>query len=119
MTFGSSIPNEPPKESATNNGTRNVQVYVVLFSAKTEEPSGIHNFPIMSEFPKVFPEDISELPLEREVEFTIDLVPRGSPMSIASYRMSLVELAEVKAQVQELPDKRFVRLSVSPWGAPY
>ena len=32
--------------------------------------------------------------------------------------MSLVELVEVKAQVQELLDKQFVRPSVSPWGAP-
>ncbi|MCI84409.1 cellular nucleic acid-binding protein, partial [Trifolium medium] len=43
---------------------------------------------IVCEFPYVFPEDISDVPLEREVEFTIDLVPGTSPISLAPYRMS-------------------------------
>ena len=42
----------------------------------------------------------------------------ANPVSIAPYRMSPVELAEVKAQVQDLLSKQFVRPSVSPWGAP-
>ena len=78
---------------------------MILFSATTEEPARVRNFPVVSEFPEVFPEDISELSPEREVEFTIDLVPRASLVSIAPYRMSPVELAEVKMQVQELLDK--------------
>ena len=32
--------------------------------------------------------------------------------------MSLMELAELKGQLEELLEKRFVRPSVSPWGAP-
>ena len=73
---------------------------------------------IFDRFPSVFPDDICELPPEREVEFIIDLVPGANPMSIAPYRMSPVELAEVKAQVQDLLSKQFVRPSASPWGAP-
>ena len=42
----------------------------------------------------------------------------ANPVSIAPYRMSPVELAEVKAQVQDLLSKQFVRPSVSPWGVP-
>ena len=52
------------------------------------------------------------------MEFIIDLVPGANLVSIAPYRMSPVELAEVKAQVQDLLSKQFVRPSVSPWGAP-
>ncbi|RVW98888.1 Transposon Ty3-G Gag-Pol polyprotein [Vitis vinifera] len=63
-------------------------------------------------------EDLPGLPPEREVEFTIDLVPGTGPMSKAPYRMAPVELKELKVQLQELLDKGFIRPSVSPWGAP-
>jgi len=55
---------------------------------------------------------------EREVEFLIDLVPGTKPVSMAPYRMSASELAELKKQLENLLDKKFVRPSVSPWGAP-
>ena len=72
----------------------------------------------MNEFPEVFPEDVSEFPPEREVEFAIDLVLGTSPVSMAPYRMSASELAELKKQLEELLEKKFIRPSVSPWGAP-
>ena len=50
----------------------------------------------MQEFPEVFPDDITKLPPEREVEFAIDLVPGTSPISIALYQMSASELGELK-----------------------
>jgi hypothetical protein len=46
------------------------------------------------------------------------LVPRTSPISIAPYRMSASELGELKKQLEELLEKLFISLSVSPWGAP-
>ncbi|RVW67492.1 Transposon Ty3-I Gag-Pol polyprotein [Vitis vinifera] len=76
------------------------------------------HIPIVREYPDVFPEDLPGLPPEREVEFTIDLVPGTGPMSKAPYRMAPVELKELKVQLQELLDKGFIRPSVSPWGAP-
>ncbi|MCI58708.1 cellular nucleic acid-binding protein, partial [Trifolium medium] len=39
---------------------------------------------------------------EREVEFTIDLVPGTSPISMALYQMSASELKELKKQLEEL-----------------
>ena len=38
-------------------------------------------------------------------------------MSRAPYRMAPMELKELKSQLQELLDKRFIRPNVSPWGA--
>ena len=35
------------------------------------------------------------------------------------HRMALVELQELRVQLQELLDKGFIRLSNSPWGAPF
>ena len=73
---------------------------------------------VVREFLDVFLEDLSGLPPDREIEFSIDLLPGSSPISKAPYRMALVELRELKAQLQELLDKGFIRPSVSPCGAP-
>ncbi|MCI96883.1 cellular nucleic acid-binding protein, partial [Trifolium medium] len=61
--------------------------------------------PIVCEFPDVFPEDISDVPPGPEVEFTIDLVPGTSPISMAPYRISTSELNELKKQLEELLEK--------------
>jgi len=73
---------------------------------------------VVNEFPEVFPDEIPDVPPEREVEFSIDLVPGTKPVSMAPYRMSASELAEFKKQLEDLLDKKFVRPSVSPWGSP-
>ena len=58
------------------------------------------------------------MPLQREIEFAIDVVPGATPASITPYRMAPVELKELKLQLQELLEKGFIHPSVSPWGAP-
>ncbi|XP_052723766.1 uncharacterized protein LOC128193721 [Vigna angularis] len=73
---------------------------------------------VVEEFPDVFPDEVPGLPPPREVEFTIDLVTMTGPISVAPYRMSPAELVELKTQIEELMDKKFIRLSASPWGAP-
>ncbi|CAN6455116.1 unnamed protein product [Victoria cruziana] len=40
------------------------------------------------------------------------------PISKPPYRMAPSELIELKKQIQELVEKGFIQLSVSPWGAP-
>ena len=55
--------------------------------------------------------------LDREIEFEIDLLPRKAPISKAPYQMAPTELKELKQQLQELLDKKFVRPSYSPLGA--
>ncbi|GJZ99950.1 retrotransposon protein, putative, ty3-gypsy subclass [Tanacetum coccineum] len=44
--------------------------------------------------------------------------PILEPISKAPYRMAPTELKELKDQLQELLERGFIRLSVSPWGAP-
>ena len=70
------------------------------------------------EFEDVFPDEVLGLPPHREVEFSIDLVPRTGLVSMAPYRMAPAELVELKKQIEELMEKRFIRPSTSPWGAP-
>ncbi|XP_048133474.1 uncharacterized protein LOC125314664 [Rhodamnia argentea] len=78
----------------------------------------LENVSVVRDFPDVFPEDLPDLPLDREIEFFIDPMPGTTPISKAPYRMAPTELRELKTQLQELPDKGFIRPSVSPWGAP-
>ncbi|GAU41290.1 hypothetical protein TSUD_374150 [Trifolium subterraneum] len=105
---------EEVKESLNDHG----ELFMVFGSLKLEGGVKLEEIPVVSGFSDVFLEDISDLPPEREVEFGIDLVPGTSPISMAPYRMSASELNELKKQHEELLEKKFIRPSVSPWGAP-
>ncbi|KAJ0950618.1 putative nucleotidyltransferase, Ribonuclease H [Helianthus annuus] len=78
----------------------------------------IGDFPVVCEFPDVFPEELPGLPPHRQVEFQIDLVPGAAPIARAPYRLAPGELQELSNQLQELLDRGFIRPSSSPWGAP-
>jgi hypothetical protein len=78
----------------------------------------IQNISVVCEFPDVFPEDLPGLPLERDVEFVIELKPGTAPISRRSYQMPPNELVELKTQLQDLLEKGFIRPSSSPWGCP-
>jgi hypothetical protein len=78
----------------------------------------IQDIPVVCEFLDVFPEDLSGLPPERDVEFVIELKPGMAPISRRSYRMPPNELAELKTQLQDLLEKGFIQPSSSPWGCP-
>ena len=78
----------------------------------------VEKIPVLREFPDVFLEELLGIPLEREVDLSIEIVPGTAPVSRAPYRMALAEFKELKVQLQELLDKGFVQPSVSPWGAP-
>ncbi|KAL0463318.1 UNVERIFIED_CONTAM: Retrovirus-related Pol polyprotein from transposon [Sesamum latifolium] len=57
-------------------------------------------------------------PPDREIDFKINLIPRAPPIFKVPYRIAPAELTEFKTQLQELLDKKQIRPSVSPWGAP-
>ncbi|KAG6397801.1 hypothetical protein SASPL_144262 [Salvia splendens] len=84
-----------------------------ILDTRAEDPK-LTNIPIVSEYPDVFPEELPGLPPEREVEFAIEVIPGTTPISMAPYRMAPTELKELKAQLQELLDRGFIRPSVSP-----
>ncbi|XP_052726148.1 uncharacterized protein LOC108322100 [Vigna angularis] len=92
--------------------------FIILTHVEIEKNEQNLDIPIVNDFSDVFPEEVLGLPPQREVEFSFDLLPGAGPVSIASYRMALAELAELKKQIEELLEKQFIRPSVSPWGAP-
>ena len=96
-------------------GCESYLAYVI--DTKKVEPS-LSNIPTVCDYSDVFLEELPRLPTQREIDFAIDVVPSATPVSITPYRMAPVELRELKLQLQELLEKGFIRLSVSPWGAP-
>jgi hypothetical protein len=72
------------------------------------------NILVVRDFPDVFLEELPEMPLDREVEFVIDLLPESAPISKRPYRMSVEELKELKKQLTELQEAWYIRLSSSP-----
>jgi hypothetical protein len=96
----------------------------IQLSLPSVVPSSVHhtaaqnleNIPVACEFPDVFPEDLSGMPLDRDVEFIIELQLGMTPISRRSYKMTPKELAELKVQLNELLDKGYIRPSSSPWG---
>ncbi|GJW53625.1 putative reverse transcriptase domain-containing protein [Tanacetum coccineum] len=73
---------------------------------------------VVRDFPEVFPDDLLGLPLVREIEFHIDLIPGASLVVRSPYRLAPSEMLELSNQLKELQEKGFIRPSHSPWGAP-
>jgi hypothetical protein len=74
---------------------------------------------IMEQYGDVFPEDLpKQLPPHRSIDHRIELIPGSTPPSRPVYRMSPVELDELKKQLTELLNHGFIRPSKSPYGAP-
>ena len=73
---------------------------------------------VVCEYEDVFLNELPKLFLQRVVDFGIELHPATSPISMTPHRMAPVELQELRVQLQEQPDKGFIRPSTSPWGAP-
>ena len=69
---------------------------------------------VVCEYEDVFPNELSGLPPQRDVDFCIELHPGTLPISMTPHGMELVELYELKVQIRELLDKGFIRPSTPP-----
>ena len=74
--------------SLLRKGCQGFLAYVV----SNESDLKFEDIPVVRDFPDVFPDELSGLPPEMEVEFTIDLVLGTTPISKTPYRMAPVEL---------------------------
>ena len=79
--------------------------YLVVCVSDVKNPVDVDSLPVVWDFPEVFLDDIESLPPEREVEFSIELIPGAGPISKAPYIMAPLELAEVKRKIEELIQK--------------
>jgi hypothetical protein len=72
---------------------------------------------VVCEYPDVFPKELPGMPPDRDIEFSIDLLPGTTPISKRPYRMDVKNLVELRKQIEELLEKVFILPSSSPWGA--
>ena len=75
------------------------EAYLAYVIDTVKARPSVSDIPTVSDFPDVFLEELPGLPPQREIEVAIDVVPGATPTSITPYRMSLVELKELKLQL--------------------
>jgi hypothetical protein len=85
---------------------------------KPVQGTSLDEIRVVQEDSNVFPEELLGMPLDRDIEFLNELLPRTPPISMRPYRMPVNELVELKKQISKLQAKGFIRPSSSPWGAP-
>jgi hypothetical protein len=69
---------------------------------------------ILSKFKDVFSNKLPGLPLETELDFTIELKSDAKPISMTLNQMPALELCELQMQLKEILDLGLIRPSVSP-----
>ena len=60
----------------------------------------LENILVVKDFSDVFPEELPRIPPEREVDLSIEILPRTTPTSWAPYRMAPTKLKEVKITIR-------------------
>ncbi|XP_028071101.1 uncharacterized protein LOC114273497 [Camellia sinensis] len=91
-----------------------VLVPVVHTSASKEK---VEVATLLEEYSDVFPQELPpDLPLMRDIQHRIDLVPRSALPNKSAYRMSPKEKEELQRQVEKLLAKGYIWPSHSPCG---
>ncbi|KAG2191851.1 hypothetical protein INT47_002866, partial [Mucor saturninus] len=90
-------------------------LYVKEDHAKEISESNWSN--LAKDFPDVFRDELPGVPPDRDVQHVID-TGDARPISRPPFKMSPLELDELKRQLKELLDLGLIRPSASPWGAP-
>lgn len=91
------------------------QVYMLLVSLKVESKASGEDLLVVCDFSGSISRTY-RLPLEHEVDFSIELAHGTRFILMTSYGMYIVELNKLKEKLEELVEKHFVRHSISPWG---
>jgi hypothetical protein len=81
------------------------------------EEKPLENIKVVCEYPDVFLEELPGMPPDRDIEFSIELLPGTAPISKRPYRMDVKDLVELKKQIEELL-KKVSFSQVHPLGEP-
>ena len=84
-----------------------------LYAAHILEPTGdetprLEDYQVLQEFKDVFLDEIPGLPPKQDIDFTIKLVPGEATVSKTHYKMSTQKMLELKMQLQELLEKKYI-----------
>ncbi|XP_052477103.1 uncharacterized protein LOC128032540 [Gossypium raimondii] len=94
------------------------ETFLAYVSISDSRDSIVKDIKTVKDVSNVFPDELSGLHPNREVEFGIELFSGTALVFIAPNRKAPKELVELNAQIQELLDHGFICPSVSPWGVP-
>ena len=74
---------------------------------------------VLDEFKDVMPPELPKgLSPRREEDHKIELEPGARPLAMGPYKMTPLELEELRRQLKELLDAGFIQPSKAPYGAP-
>ena len=75
------------------------EVYLAHVIDKLTPEVVLDSVSVVRKFLDIFSKDLSGLPLDRELEFEIELLPGPAPVSILLYRMAPAEFSRVKESI--------------------
>ena len=94
---GSTFCSAARARQSLQQGCKGFVAYVMDARVDSERPKSVDEVPIVHEFLDVFPEELSGVPPERQVEFSIDLVLGAAPIAKAPYRLAPLEMQELSS----------------------
>ena len=90
--------------------------FLAWLHSKEKAQKDIIEILMVRKFQDVFPDELLGLPPHREFDFSIEVYLGTNPILGAPYRMTPLELKELKTRLEELLSKDFICPSTSPWG---
>jgi hypothetical protein len=82
------------------------------------EEKSLEHIKIVCEYPDVFPEELPGMPPDRDMEFSIELLPGTTPISKRPYRMDVKDLVELEKKNRRITRKRFYLPKFISLGSP-
>ncbi|KAJ9541753.1 hypothetical protein OSB04_028259 [Centaurea solstitialis] len=79
--------------------------YLAPIVDKEVKEKRIQDLPVVRDYLEVFPKELPGLPLHRQVEFHIDLVPGVAPVAKSPYHLAPSKMQELSKQLQELKEE--------------
>jgi hypothetical protein len=102
-------------KSSTGSVVKHVSIKPTQTTRCHKSISGttLEQVPIICEYPDVFPNELPRMPLDRDIEFIIELIPETGSIAQRPYRMNPAELVELKKQLDDLLSKGLIQPSSS------
>lgn len=75
------------------------QAYIVDTRVVKKGSTFVSDVMMICDFPDFFPEELSGLPPERQLEYKIDLIPSAVPIAMAPYLLAPTEMQELSSQL--------------------
>nr|GEW98719.1 putative reverse transcriptase domain-containing protein [Tanacetum cinerariifolium] len=100
------------------NPSSNTVTVTVKENKDTSKEKRLEDVPTVRDFLEVFPEDLPGIPLIRQVEFRIDLVPGATPVARVAYRLAPSKMQELSTQLEGIHIDPANIKAIKDWESP-